>query len=486
MIIVLLATATLTCFGTAYYLFTTRWASPPASPPFPFRPDAPTQVVARYDPAEALREFAPNEDDRFLGYLPHSGFHNQRIAFENALVLSRLLNRTLLVPPIRLGSKPLRYVKYDRLRQYLALSGKEGLHHCSRVPHIAIPGECTGYSDYTHVSWQWLVGLTEIKKNQKLLEVWNFTESWTYDNLGISERDTLTLRDENPYDYRFLDTPTDVSPPKDKYLEAVYLPALLDAPERLIQIGTLFGSSRLRLKQPENLLIRRDIRRSMAYSNPLLVDAANAIRDALGGKYLGAHVRVGDGHFKVDGQANARVVWWRLMNQVLGFGTAETLGMERDSSPAAALELPPPRLPVDLAARKVLHPQPVSLPKIFTPHISCRGTRHRLRRLLPLNAPLFISTDASDPLTDPSLQLFRLTFPCTFFLSDFATFTASLDGLRNEWDGVEMRDFAIPFLDAMVVGKAWAVVGTEGSTFSRFVEDVLWRTYHEWEIVQRG
>jgi len=37
-----------------------------------------------------------------------------------------------------------------------------------------------------------------------------------------------------------------------------------------------------------------------------------------------------------------------------------------------------------------------------------------------------------------------------------------------------------------VVGKAWEVVGTEGSTFSRFVQDVLWRTYHGWEIVQRG
>jgi len=37
-------------------------------------------------------------DGKFLSYLPHSGFHNQRIALENALVLARLLNRTLLVP----------------------------------------------------------------------------------------------------------------------------------------------------------------------------------------------------------------------------------------------------------------------------------------------------------------------------------------------------------------------------------------------------
>jgi hypothetical protein len=62
----------------------------------------------------------------------------------------------------------------------------------------------------------------------------------------------------------------------------------------------------------------------------------------------------------------------------------------------------------------------------------------------------------------------------------------SLDTLRNEYDGVYMHNFWTPVLDAMVVEKSWGVVGTEGSTFSQFVQDVLWRTYHGWEIVQRG
>lgn len=47
------------------------------------------------------RPAAPNE--RFLSYLPHSGFHNQRIALTNAILLANMLNRTLLVPPARLG-----------------------------------------------------------------------------------------------------------------------------------------------------------------------------------------------------------------------------------------------------------------------------------------------------------------------------------------------------------------------------------------------
>ena len=488
MLIVVLVSATLSCFGTAYYLFTTRWDSPVHHPIHATQSDEAVQVVP-FDLDEELRIFSSGPHDRFLAYLPHSGFHNQRIAFENALVLSRLLNRILLVPPIRLGEKPLRYVQFDRLRQFLVLSGKEGLHHCPYVPvHTRLPEECLDYFDYTHIPWEWLVNLTEVKSSRRLLQTWDFTEGWTTKHLGISQNDTLTLRDMNPYDYRFLDSVTDVSPSKAKYFENVYIPSLLQSPKRLIQIGTLFGSSRLRLKSPESLRIRRDVRKSMSFSNTLLLDTADSIYDALGGSYLGAHVRVGDGHFKADGQENVRLVWWRLVKEVLRYGLDETFKLERSIGRLGLpnIELQAPNLPVDSAARRVPHPPQAPLPKVFTPHLPCRGAKHTSRMLKPLNTPLFISTDAQDPLTDPSIRVFLRTFPCTFFLSDFPTYTASLDALRNEYDGVYMREFLIPILDAMVVGKAWEVVGTEGSTFSRFVQDVLWRAYHGWEIVQRG
>jgi hypothetical protein len=226
----------------------------------------------------------------------------------------------------------------------------------------------------------------------------------------------------------------------------------------------------------------------MAFSNPSLNDAADSIRNALGGIYLGAHVRIGDSHFKADSQANARLVWWRLVHEVLNFGPEETLRLERRirRPNSADIELRPPQIPPDYAALRVPHPPVEAPPKIFTPHLPCRGARYTTHQLKPLNIPLFISTDAQDPFSDPSILAFMQTFPCTFFLSDFPSQTASLNELRNKYDGVEMRKFLVPFLDAMVVGKAWQVVGTEGSTFSRFVQDVLWRTYHGWEIVQRG
>lgn len=36
-----------------------------------------------------------DSSERFLGYLPHSGFHNQRMELQNALLLGKLLNRTV-------------------------------------------------------------------------------------------------------------------------------------------------------------------------------------------------------------------------------------------------------------------------------------------------------------------------------------------------------------------------------------------------------
>ena len=483
-LIVLLVAATISCFGAAYYLFKTRSVSTTlVTHSVPYPDDATIPQVSEYD---ELRVFSPTAGDRYLAYLPHSGFHNQRIAFENALVLSRLLNRTLLVPPIRLGEKPIRYVQYDRLRQILTLSGKEDLHHCPTVPPHSLPDECIDYFNYTHVPWEWLVDLAKVKMNQTLLQVRNFTESWPADHLGISQQDTLILRDLHLYQYRFCDSTSDVSPSGGKFLENIYIPDLAKSSARLIQIGTLFGSSRLRLRKRESLRIRKEIRKSMTFSNPLLLGAADAIQDTLGGIYLGAHIRVGDSHFKTDADSNARIIWWRLVRDVLRFSTDDTLKLENETRLANLnSNLKPPRLPLDLPSRRTSHPPLPPLLKIYTPHIACRGTLHTSSRLRFLNIPLFISTDAHDPASDPSFALFLRTFPCTFFLSDFPSQTASLH-LRNNYDGIQMRKFLIPFLDAMVVGKAREVVGTEGSTYSGFVQDVLWRTYNGWEIVQRG
>lgn len=44
------------------------------------------------------------DGEKFLGYLPEGGMEEQREGLRNAMVLGRLLNRTVLVPPLWVGT----------------------------------------------------------------------------------------------------------------------------------------------------------------------------------------------------------------------------------------------------------------------------------------------------------------------------------------------------------------------------------------------
>lgn len=425
---------------------------------------------------------------KFLAYLPHSGFHNQRIALENALVLARLLNRTLLLPPVRLGS-PLTYVPFDDLYEISANSSKNGLEYCSRLAQDAadLPLECEDYTAYTHVSWDWLVDLASIRQEQTLLEGWNFTDAWLHDVLGISNSDDIFyLKDATRNQYSFQDFFT-IDPPARKFEESIHIAMLSRRPERLIQLGTLFGSSRLHLRARSTFQLRKHIREQMAFTNAHLVRAAAGISADLGGAYLGVHLRVTDGIFEWSAPENVRLAWWKLLQAAFGFSDDELLALEEELFPEED-PLEPPVIAPDLPALRSPHPPLPPLPSSAAPStaVSCRGPLHTAPELRRLNAPLYIATDAHHPSLSPVLWRFIRTFPCAFFLEDFAAHTRPLHALRSEADGVPVGGFLMPFLDAMVVGQAWQVVGTEQSTFSTFVTDVLWRTYRGFEIVQRG
>jgi hypothetical protein len=58
--------------------------------------------------------------------------------------------------------------------------------------------------------------------------------------------------------------------------------------------------------------------------------------------------------------------------------------------------------------------------------------------------------------------------------------------LRDPIDNAVVGNFLTPFLDAMVAAKATRVVGTGHSTFSWFMQDVLWRRYSGAVIKERG
>ncbi|KAG1817710.1 uncharacterized protein BJ212DRAFT_1270011 [Suillus subaureus] len=474
-LIAVLAFASATCFFFAYHLFTTRFA--PYAQPHPH-------------PADALpKAIPPVSDTKYLSYYPHSGLHNQRIALENAIVLAQQLNRTLLVPFLRLG-KPIRYVSFEKLQRFLALGSKTGLEHCPLVPvGIPAPDECSGYEEWTSIPWDHLVNLYALgeKIGVKMIQ-WDGSPVAQYMkkyHINIFEADTLTLQDSGPYDFRFLNTLDDVSPTRDKYLYSIYIPKLAQVPERLLQIGTLFGSSRLRLKQGVSKNMRRDVRTGMTFTNPHLSRVADTIYETLGALYIGAHLRVGDGQFEQRSIDNARTIWWKLVHLVCGLGLEETLALEQQLSPFDE-DLDPPLIQPDVPSLRVPHPPLPPLPHTFKPKIRCRAPLHTSPSMQKLNAPLYIATDSPNPVADPLFSIYLQTFPCIFFLSDFPSRLTPLDALINPYDQVPLKGFLIPVLDAMVLARAREVVVTDGSTFGAFVKDVLWRRHRGFEIVQRG
>ncbi|KAG6897730.1 hypothetical protein C0992_011940 [Termitomyces sp. T32_za158] len=309
----------------AYYLLSVRWETRGLG----------QQSVTDHFQAVSLDlhrdDYQCDPDETFLSYLPHSGFHNQRIAFENALVLSRLLNRTLLVPPIYLGSKPIHYAPFDALFQESVLSNKFGLLHCSGISSVVpLPLECIDYFDQTHLLWDWLVDLDLVKQNQRLRQRWDLSEIWIDKGLNFSESNTLFIKDSSPYQYRFLDTRSDVSPANHKFSENIYISDLVTSRKRLIHIGTLFGSSRLRLKDPSNVIIRSYIRGSMSFKNPLLLDIASSIAASLGPLFIGVHLRLGDGDFRKNAESHVRKAWWQVVCGILFYTEEEAFTLEND------------------------------------------------------------------------------------------------------------------------------------------------------------
>lgn len=486
LLIFLLFTATIGSFGAAYYLFKSRCARKVSQvqlkvsdddPKLPFVPEV---VEFEQDGIPKLSHEASGS--KYLSYLPHSGFHNQRIAFENALILARILNRTLLVPPVWLGKGVVPYDVYDNLQQNLLQSNKGGMMHCAKQASNPHDSSCVGFQNYTLVTWNWLINVDTLRSEQPLVQRWNMSNEWIMSQLDISSDQVIAWKEADPYQFRLTDKNTDTD--LGRFEELISIENLRHVPHRLLQFGTLFGSSRVRLWRHEHWEVRRQVRESLTFSNPLLLRLANSIGALVGGNYVAAHVRLSDGRFASHAEDNVRVTWWRLVHERLMLNVRDALELETRVTGIA--EFDPPVLSVDIAAQR--HPRPPIQyipPSLPSPQLRCRPL-HRERRYQPLNVPLFISTDIADPASHPVLALFYKTFPCTFSLLDFNSELIALDKLQSGYDGIMLKPFTLPFLDAIIAGKANEVVGTAESTFSQFVVDVLWRQYHGLEIVQRG
>jgi hypothetical protein len=348
---------------------------------------------------------------------------------------------------------------------------------------------------YTYLPWGWITDFDFIRQLQPTIQTLG-TRSWLTTRLDPRTDEVLVIPDASKYQYRFTDDitsdplPVPIKISNSTYAEVIPLESLTNHPAKLIQLGSLFGSRRLKLSDPAHKAIRKQIRQHMTLKHPLLQkSSADVVKkiSAFGSGFLGAHLRSNDGHFLETAMENSRMLWWKLVHGILGLSVERARQLEIDSGIFG-------NTPWSRQFERYISPSnfPIHLPFERDPSVGnfdttkCRGKLHTDPELERLNVPLFIATDSRNPHTDKHFGLFHKTFPCLFFLGDFPQEVEPIASIRDPISGVMIGDMLVPFLDAMVVAKAARVVGTPHSTFSWYVQDVLWRVNHGFEIEERS
>ncbi|KAM0792822.1 hypothetical protein ACM66B_002588 [Microbotryomycetes sp. NB124-2] len=468
-----------------------------------------------------------NSNEKYLAYLPHSGYHNQRISLENALTLAFALDRTLLLPPIWLGHA-IPYIAYDKLVRRLQIASKGGLDRCKEFgeggSEDPVPRECEGYWSWSLVGWDFLVDLSSVQDLVPTRDRWNMSDAWLQDELALEpgkkggpSPDVYHLKDDTMYQYRFYDGADDHDP-LGKFSKRINLDefARQTRDYKLVSVGSMFGTTRFHPTTESLFNARSSFRKAMAFHNPVLDQVTETIRDRLGGpgQYYGLHLRVGDGVFQSNAKKNTMDIWQTLCGKKMELPPAVCDEMVDRSKARRRTPLAERSVEANIELEKrdnlraqrkgasehqPLPPLPVISTRADSPlarSMSCRGPLHTDDRLLPFNAPLFIATDSKVPTEDSNLAIFFDSFPCTFTLGDFASTNAlndelvqgltELNVLRNKEDKVPLAQFLYPQLDAQIAAWGRDLIGTPQSTFSRFAVDVLHQTYHGWPIVERG
>ncbi|KAF9360025.1 hypothetical protein BGX34_008001 [Mortierella sp. NVP85] len=271
----------------------------------------------------------PADGELFLGYLPHSGFHNQLITLENALRLAAYLNRTLLLPPLHLSHKreALAWKEPPVLLRQWAKRNKTTIeycrdvdasvwHHTTKEEWAAMPKaerkkgqECLFYHSWTITPWTYFYNIPKLLKgvvgvgNQKEpIRVFSrpvMDLNWLSEHLELQDpsKEIYFVNDTARYSYRVADdseTDYSVDPGSEKpinyeeeypeltpkqiaymrrYEADVLLTDLQKRTEKVIHFGSLFASDRVDARSKPHKLLKKFISDGMTLWNDDILDA---------------------------------------------------------------------------------------------------------------------------------------------------------------------------------------------------------------------
>ncbi|KAF9179117.1 hypothetical protein BGZ50_007214 [Haplosporangium sp. Z 11] len=329
--------------------------------------------------------------------------------------------------------------------------------------------------------------------------------------------DILFFEDTSRYDYRFTENPEEAESQRNRprFGQEFTIEWLAQRPERLIHLGSIFGSGRISIDSLESRAWHQMIRDHLIIRTEILQTISQLIADRIRGNaeevegtgsgsrtgipshgqslmdpmeagFVGVHVRMSDGHFSLSARETIESIRQELMWQM------DISDEDNDSPRRERLSIEQCRVRAlnhhrmiqeELQKQQQLHePKPLDVPPLSQSHeqqhaFSSTPPKEPLRRSNGRYTPIYLATDARRPRENAIFDRLFETFNCIFTLDDFSDELTPLYEFRNPEDGTLMAKFLIPMVDAMVVAKAGAFFGTPASTFSNYIRKQLRPAY---------
>ncbi|KAI1316592.1 hypothetical protein EDD11_009717 [Mortierella claussenii] len=471
----------------------------------------------------------PTEGEKFLAYLPHSGFHNQLITLENALRLAAYLNRTLLLPPLYLSHKrqALLWKEPPVLLQQWADRNRTDVDYCREIDPTVWPRktrkqkeamseeerkmerECGFYHTWTSTPWTYfydipkiLTGVMDAVPGQgEPIRVFSrpvMSLAWLEDHLNIQDpiSEIYFFNDTSRYAYRIVDdsetdygikpeteqqreaqemelmtkeglTPSEVQY-RTRYEHEILLTDLQKRPEKVIHFGSLFATDRVEARSEKHLALQSFISHGMDLWNQAILDATTLAEEQMEAWRIQTG-RASPGflgvHLRTEDGIFEKLSPRNLQRIVAWLG--EMVKRDRTRYLKGSND-GVKRATVQLGSTPVYLQQNDAEPTFLE---RCMGSSS--------DSPMvFMATDIHQPRHAPLLYDFLKQYPCTVFLSDFDKSVALLERIRNPMDGVHMLPYMIALMDANLAAKGREFQGTERSTFTAYIMNHLWPEYH--------
>lgn len=201
-----------------------------------------------------------------------------------------MLNRTLLLPPARLGRAE---AWGPDLQQRVARDEE-----CKLLQETSLP--CAIKDKWTYVSWRALVP-ENVWEGVKIVDRWNSSDEWFFaqDGLDVTPGGVRKFADNDRKSVKIFDD-RQTKGTLGKFARRMDVEDLMEDLSEVLHFGSLFSGARLALRKEENKRRRGRIEQRMVFRLDVVDKTSEKARKALGDNYIGVHLRVGDGTFHVS------------------------------------------------------------------------------------------------------------------------------------------------------------------------------------------